>query len=154
MEKFFLSNSYYEGLLQNLYCGSKGCFSLFMHFLYQFNQSKVFFEEKTKIFEKLAQQELENCNLISQLILKLGGDNKFCSSAKRFLSGQNVDYVKNINQIFSVDIEILEMHILEIKSMILKIENVQIRDVLKEIMKTKKEELKVLKIEMLSLNQK
>lgn len=99
-------------------------------------------------------QELENCNLISQLILKIGGDNKFYSSTKRFLSGQNIDYVKTTNQIFLNDIEILEVHILEIKSMISKIENVQIRETLKEILKTKKEELKILKVEFFKNCQK
>lgn len=154
MEKFFLANSYYEGLLQNFYCGIKGCFPLFSHFLYQFNQSKVFFEEKAEIFKTLMMMELENCNLISQIILKIGGDNKFYSSTKRFLSGQNIDYVKSLNQIFSTDIEILEMQILEVKSMISKIENAHIKETLKEIFKSKKEELKILKIEFFKNYQK
>lgn len=154
VEKFFLPNSYYEGLLQNLYCGVKGCFPLFMHFMYQFNQSKIYFEERSEVFKNLMVMELENCNLLSQLILKIGGDNKFYSSTKRFLFGQNIDYVKDLNQIFSTDIEILEMQILEVKSMILKIESAQIKEILKEILKSKKEELKNLKIDFFKNNQK
>lgn len=98
--------------------------------------------------------ELENCNLLGQLILKIGGDNKFYSSTKRYLFGQNIDYVKNPNQIFSTDIEILEMQILEVKSMILKIESVQIKEILKEVLKSKKEELKILKVEFFKNCQK
>jgi len=82
----------------------------------------------------------------------MGGDNKFCSSAKRFLSGQNIEYVKELKQVFSIDIEFLEINILEVKSMILKIEDEKIRKVLKNILENKKQELKLLKVEFFKNN--
>lgn len=75
----------------------------------------------------------------------MGGDNKFYSCAKKFLSGHNVDYVKNIAQIFSLDIEFLEINIIEIKNVYSKIENVFAKEALSQILQNKKKSLKMLK---------
>ncbi|MDE6583455.1 MAG: hypothetical protein K2K31_02260, partial [Clostridia bacterium] len=63
--EFYQINSYYQGLVQNYYGGASGCFSAFMHFFYQYNQSLVFAPEFSEIFEKLYQLELENCSILS-----------------------------------------------------------------------------------------
>ena len=152
MSEIYQSNSYYQGLLQNLYGGAKGCFSLFMHFVYQYNQTKVFCEGRSGVFENVMKLELENCHILSRILINMGGDNKFCSSTKRFLSGQNIEYVKELKQVFSIDIEFLEVNILEVKSMILKIEDEKIRKVLKNILENKKQELKLLKVEFFKNN--
>lgn len=139
------ANSYYEGLIQNFYGGAKGCFSAFMHFFYQYNQSLVYAEEYAEIFEMLYKCELENCTVLSKILIKMGGDNKYYSCARKFLSGYNVDYVKNFSKIFLIDIEILEINIIELKGLILKIENKEIKDELKNVLTNKKNSLKILK---------
>lgn len=138
-------NSYYEGLLQNLYAGAKGCFSAFMHFFYQYNQSVVFGKQYSECFFFLYNRELENCNIISQILIKMGGDNKYYSSSRKFLSGYNVDYVKHFAKIFLQDIEILEVNIIEVKNIILKIDDLKVKQELLKILSNKKEELKILK---------
>ena len=138
-------NSYYEGLIQNLFAGAKGCFSAFMHFFYQYNQCSVYFHDFGECFSKLYKTELENCEILSQVLIKMGGDNKYYSSARKFLSGYNVDYVKNLSKMFLSDIEMLEVNIIEIKSVILKVEDKKIRDVLKKVLDNKKMELRFLK---------
>ena len=130
-EKPIKSNSYYEGLIQNLYGGAEGCFSAFMHFFYQHNQCEVFYPEYSCCFEKIYQLELENCELLSKVLLRMAGDNKYYSSSRKFLSGYNVDYVKNFDKVFLYDIELLEINIIEVKSMIYKIENKVIKEKLK-----------------------
>lgn len=145
MKDFFKTNSYYEGLIQNLLGGSKGCFSVFMHFFYQYNQSRVFFDDWTPCFKTLFEKELENCQILSELILKLGGDNKYFSSSRKFLSGNNIEYLKNSSKIFLLDVELLEIGVLETKSLINKIEDGDIRFFLNLILKNKKQELKILK---------
>lgn len=145
MKDFFKTNSYYEGLIQNLLGGSKGCFSVFMHFFYQYNQSRVFFDDWAPCFKTLFEKELENCQILSELILKLGGDNKYFSSSRKFLSGNNIEYLKNSSKIFLLDVELLEIGILETKSLINKIEDGDIRFFLNLILKNKKQELKILK---------
>ncbi len=125
--------------------GSKGCFSVFMHFFYQYNQSRVFFDDWAPCFKTLFEKELENCQILSELILKLGGDNKYFSSSRKFLSGNNIEYLKNSSKIFLLDVELLEIGVLETKSLINKIEDGDIRFFLNLILKNKKQELKILK---------
>ena len=141
----FSKNSYYEGLLQNLYAGSSGCFVFFMKVFYQYNQMVVFGQENAEMFNELMVSELENCKILSQMIVELGGDNKFFSSSKKFLSGVNVEYCKSVGQMFMSDIETLETHVIEVKNLIAKIENFKIREKLKTILKNKQEKLIVLR---------
>jgi len=141
----FKTNSYYEGLVQNLYAGSKGCFSTFMHFFYQYNLSVVFDSYLAECFKKLYEIELENCEILARLLLQMGGDNKYYSSSRKFLSGNNVDYIKNFQKIFVLDIELLEIGVLEVKSLIAKIENFSIKQNLNIVLENKKKSLKILK---------
>ena len=144
-EEFYKQNSYYEGLLQNYYCGKKGCFAAFMTFFYQYNQSLVFSKELSMCFKRLYEIELENCQILSELILRIGGDNKYYSNSKKFLSGYNVDYIKNFDKAFLSDVEMLEVGEIQVKDLILKIENGRIKNKLKQILFNKKNELKILK---------
>lgn len=144
-QNIYDSNSYYQGLIQNFYGGAKGCFSAFMHFFYQFNQSEMYYSEYSSCFKVLYTLELENCRILSQILIKMGGDNKYYSNAKKFLSGYNVDYLKNISQIVFMDIEFLECNIIEVKSIISKIENKMIKACMVEILENKKKALKLLK---------
>ncbi len=144
-DKFYKVNSYYEGLIQNLYGGSKGCFVLFMQFFYQYNQMVVFEEENCDLFERLYKNELKNCQILSQILIKIGGDNKYYSSSRKFLSGYNVEYIKNLSKIYSSDIELLEISIIETKNIFEKVENLRIRNQLKTILDNKKNSLKLLK---------
>ncbi len=150
--EFYQVNSYYQGLLQNYYGGANGCFVAFMHFFYQYNQSVVFQPELSECFEKLWQLELENCTILSEIILKMDGDNKYFSSSKKFLSGYNVDYIKNFSKIFLADIEFLEVNVIEIKNLINKIDNIKIKENLKKILKNKQFSLNFLKEKYFKLN--
>ena len=138
-------NSYYEGLAQNLYCGSSGCFQSFMRFFYQLNQSLVFDEKNATVFQTLCDIEIENCKMLCNVILNLGGDNKFYSSSKKFLSGYSVDYTKNSSQMYVADIEMLEVQMIETKNCIYKIENEKIKSVIKKLLENKKKSLKILR---------
>lgn len=142
MKKKFKSNSYYEGLIQNLYAGANGCFLCFMQFFYQHTQS---FASKYNCFEKMYQKELENCQILSTLLQQLGGDNKFYSSSKKFLSAHSLNYSKDIKRVFLNDIELLEINIIDVKSILSKIENPAVKDNLKIILENKKQNLKLLK---------
>lgn len=138
-------NSYYEGLLQNLFGGTKGCFSNFMNFFYQYNQILQFSPENSECMQFLCKMELENCKILSELLIKIGGDNRYYSSSRKYLSGYNVDYCKSISKMFISDVELLEIGIIETKNAIQKIENSTIKLKLKKILENKKQELKLLK---------
>lgn len=139
------SNSYYQGLIQNFYAGAKGCFSAFMHFFYQYNQAEAFYPNFVSCFKNLYNLEVENCRILSQILIKMGGDNKYYSSSKKFVSGYGVDYAKNIAQIIYLDVEFLECNIIEAKSIISKIESVSIKKQMMEVLENKKKALKILK---------
>lgn len=144
-KQFQQINSYYEGLIQNLYGGAKGCFVSFMQFFYQYNQAKIFNETFAPCFKELYLLELENCEILSELLLNVGGDNKFYSCSRKFLSGFSVDYVKNLQRIYLADIELLEISLVEVKSIIEKVDNVKIKNSLKRILQNKKASLKNIK---------
>ena len=116
-----------------------------MQFFYQHNQARIFNEQLVPCFEEIYLLELENCKILSEIILKIGGDNKYFSAARKFLSGASVDYCKSFQNIFLSDIEMLECSILEVKSVIGKIEVFRIKELLNTILDNKKNELKKLK---------
>ena len=140
------TNSYYLGLVQNLFAGANGCIVAFLQFFYQSQmcaQSQGFDE----CFGNLYQKELENCRILSQILIEMGGDPQFFSSSKKFVSTRAVSYVKDVSKMFLTDIEFLEVNVLDIKSAISKIENEPLRAKLKELLSNKKFELKFLKKE-------
>lgn len=144
MKKDYGSNSYYMGLVQNLYASTNGCLTAFLQFLYQHEISRHF-QEFESCFRALYQKEIENCQILSQILLDMGGDPQFFSSSRKYLNTHSVTYVKEIDKVFLTDIEFLEINILDLKSAILKIENVQIKENLKTILNNKKMSLKILK---------
>lgn len=138
-------NSYYEGLIQNLYAGTNGCFVCFMQFFYQFNLSDFYKKELKEAFKFLYLNELENCKILCEILLELGGDNKYYSCEKKYLSGIYVNYSKNFEKIFLEDVECLEINIIDVKGLIYKIEDLKIKNKLKIILENKKNSLKNLK---------
>jgi len=145
MSEIIKVNSYYEGLIQNLFGGSKGCFSNFMTFFYQYCQVKEFSPENTQCMAKLYEAELKNCQILSEILIMIGGDNRYYSSSRKYLSGFNVDYSKAHSKMFMSDVEMIEIGIIEVKNALQKIENRQIKEKLKEILDNKKSQLKLLK---------
>ncbi len=145
MSQLLRVNSYYEGLIQNLFGGSKGCFVNFMTFFYQYNQAKEFSLDNAECLKLLHQLELQNCEILSNILIMIGGDNRYYSSSRKYVSGFNVDYSKAQSKMFVCDVEMLEIGIIEVKNALQKIENKQIKEELKKILENKKNELKMLK---------
>lgn len=145
MSEMLKLNSYYEGLIQNLFGSAKGCFSNFMNFFYQYCQMKEFAPENVSCMQTLYETELKNCEILSEILIKIGGDNRFYSSSRKYVSGFNIDYCKASSKMFVCDVELLEIGIIEVKNVIQKIENKIIKEKLKEILENKKNELKLLK---------
>ena len=139
-----IKNSYYEGLLQDLFCGNDGFFTIFMHFFYQKNQIFVFYPSFSKDFEKLVSLELESCNTLSRVINEMGGDSKYYSSSKKYIFGK-IDYVKNLESIVDLDLELVEKSLIDTKNVLSKVDNHKIKNQLENILSIKKEEEKILK---------
>ena len=144
------SNSYYQGLVQDLYSGKDGEFVCFMQMFYQANCCKLS-RKSIDLFERLAKKELKICEILSCLLQKFGCDWQYCSSAKRFVSGKDVAFVKDFKKMLMLDIELFETAIVNIKNSISKIEDCEIRANLKKILVIKKESLNILKEEYIRI---
>ncbi len=143
MQKISEANSYYMGLVQNLYAGKNGCLTAFLQFFYQFQIShEMTLADCLKI---LYQTEIENCLMLGKILQEMGADPQYYSSSRRHLGTQSVCYVKDANKIFLADIELLEINIIDLKSAISKIDNPEIKVHLKKVLDSKKASLKLLK---------
>lgn len=138
-------NSYYQNLILELYSGSEGFVINYLQFLYQYN----LFYNKNKTYEDafkyLIDCEFECISLISEILSVLGCDTKFVSNQGKFISGRQIDYVKDLMQILLLDIENIEKNIIEIRSIIQKVSINAIKNQLREILAIKQTELKFLK---------
>ena len=65
----------------------------------------------------------------------------------------NIDYVKNLKNIVEFDIELIEKSLIDVKNVISKIDDVEIKARIKNILQIKKAEEKILKNLFLKLNQ-
>ena len=143
----FEPNSYYLGLIQNLFAGANGCLLVFMQFLYQHTLSKKSFPQFEECFCALQEKEIENLQLLGEILLKMGGDPQFFSSSRKYICAKSLNYSKEIDKIFLNDIELLEINIIDLKSAILKIEDKNLKEMLLKILENKKFSLKLLKEE-------
>ena len=137
-------NSYYIGLLRNLYAGPDGAVMRGMQYRYQ--ASVLVFN--SKLSEKLyqfANEELEEEKKLASLIVQSGGDPVFANSENRFFNGRKIDYIKDIKQIMLQNIENIEKSILDYKITELKIDNKLLKKELNIIAENKKEQLNNLK---------
>lgn len=138
-------SSYYQNLLLELYSGSEGFVINYLQFIYQYN---LFFN-KNKTYEDafkfLIDNEFECISLVSEILSVLGCDTKFASSHGKFISGKQIDYVKDLMQMLLLDIENIEKNIIEIKSIKQKISINAIKNQLRDILIIKQTELMFLK---------
>lgn len=134
-------NSYYSGLLQNLYAGSESSISLLLQLLYDANILSCFSRDIAKTFFEFSQDEIHNQYILSQCILMVGGDPLFLNSQNKWFSGRNVDYVKDIRQIIILLIENIEKIILDLKLTISKIDDFQLKKHLTTVLRNEKEHL-------------
>lgn len=143
-------NSYYQGLLCDLYAGKDGCFVCFMQMFYQNNLCKSL-EREVDFFEVIAKKELKNCEILSRLLTKVGGDLQYHSSSRVFISGKTIDYVKNLKKMIESDVELMEVSQVNLKNAISKIDDKQIVGDLKKVLQNKRESLSLLKENLTNL---
>lgn len=128
-------NSYYQGLVQNLYCGKEGEVTLFLQFNYQSNILLPFGDDYAKIFENFANEELFHIQLLAQTIISLGGDPVYCDNQGRWFGGRWIDYIKDIKQMLELNIEMKEKIIIDYKTTISKIDDLSIKQMLNLILR-------------------
>ena len=139
------ANSYYLGLVQNLYAGSEGELACFLQATYQFQVLEDYEQEIVDTLKKIAEQDQKHLSILSHIILMLGGNPKFLNAQNKWFSTREIDYVQGIKQIISFDIELKEKVILDYKSTIQKISSSEIKSVLSRILDDENNHLQVLR---------
>lgn len=103
-------------------------------------------------FSKLANDELFHIKLLSEAIVALGGDPVLTDNKGLWLSGRWLDYVKDVKQMLWLNIELKQKTIIDYKTTISKIDDVQVKNVLNLILKDEQEMLNALKEELKSIS--
>lgn len=139
------NNSYYQGLLQNLYAGGDGEMASFFQLTYQNFILSPFGSEHASTFARLAEEDLVHAKRLAGAIISIGGDPVFCSTQGVWLGGRAVDYVKGVKQMVGINIEAKEKLVIDYKTTIAKIDELQIKRMLEGILHEEEEHLTKLK---------
>lgn len=138
-------NSYYCGILQNLFAGNESECVMLMQINYQINLLKNFNENIISVLQNILMSDAVHQGVLANAILMCGGDPVYANAQNKWLGGRQVDYIKDIKQILSYDIEMKEKAIIDYKIAIAKIDNYEIKLVLTSILQDEEEHLKLLK---------
>lgn len=140
-------NSYYNGLLQNLFAGSESATNSILQYSYNANILAPFYPEITNEFYEIVFDEIKIHYILSQLILLTGGDPIYSNAQGKWLGGRSVDYVKDIKQLISLSVENIEKLIIDYKTVQSKIDDNEIKKYLSYILEIENNNrLKLLKL--------
>lgn len=151
--KSYCKNSYYSGILQNLYAGSEGEVVLFLQLCYHANVLKNFNSKISSILEEISMCDLKHQQLLASAIEKTYGNPIYATSTGKWIGGRQIDYVKSVKQILIVNLEAKEKSIIDYKIAISKIDNVQIKLLLGAILADEENHRLILKKLLNSLDE-
>ena len=143
--KNFCKNSYYSGILQNLYSGSEGETVIFLQLRYHSYILERFNEAISQALKDIASDDLKHQELLANAIQMTSSDPIYCNSEGKWLGGRQIDYIKDTKQILLLNLEVKEKSIIDYKIAISKIENQQIRALLSAILSDEEEHRTLLK---------
>ncbi|MEG1751498.1 MAG: hypothetical protein RR140_00180 [Clostridia bacterium] len=127
-------NAYYCGLIQNLYAGTEGELCTTMQFFYSANILSPFNKNLSSILEQISKTDFLHASMLSDLIIRLGGDPILINNQGKWLSGRSLDYIKDTKQIISLNLELKEKIIIDTRTAIAKIDDIQVKQVLFQIL--------------------
>lgn len=130
----FSNNSYYAGILQNLYAGSEGEVVTFLQLRYHTYTLSRFNFALSETLNKIAADDLKHQELLAHAIQMTSGDPLYSNSEGKWIGGRQIDYVKDTKQILVLNLESKEKAIIDYKLAISKIENAQIKALLSAIL--------------------
>ena len=127
------ANSYYLGLIQNLYSASEGELPSFLQTFFQatITQSTP---KLHALLKKISEQDKKHMEILADAIIKLGGTPKFFNAQSKWFTTREIDYVQGIKQIISYDIEMKEKMVLDYKSTIQKVSSPELKAFLQRIL--------------------
>lgn len=127
------SNPFYTEILQNLYMGDKGEVVSYLQLCYQSFLLLPFGSEYGNIFGEIASEDFLHMKLLSQRIIKFGGNPVFSNTQGIWLGGRSINYSKDIKSMLFSNIELKESSLINYKTAYAKIENESLKKLLKSI---------------------
>lgn len=143
--KSLRKNAYYAGLLQNLLCGEEGVVIFFLQLKYQKAILGDFYPQISQTISEILEIETIHHDLLSNAIIMSGGDPMLITSQGKWLVGRQIDYIKELKQIISYNIEVKEKSVIDFKLAHSKIDNIEIKNLLREMIRDEEIILKKLK---------
>ncbi|MEG1499470.1 MAG: ferritin family protein [Clostridia bacterium] len=128
------TNSYYAGLLQNLFCGDDSEVCSFLSFRYYIYCLSPFYESVVTVLQKIAQQELKHQEILANAIIMLGKNPVYYDAQCKWFSTRSIDYIKNLKDVLSFSREKKEKAIIDYKLAMSKISNFEIKNLLERIL--------------------
>ncbi len=150
--KNYCKNSYYSGILQNLFAGSEGEIITFLQLQYHANIIKNFHPKIADLLNEISLTDLKHQQLLSNAIQMTYGNPIYANSQAKWIGGRQIDYLKDTKQIILTNIELKEKAIIDYKMAISKIENIQIKLLLNSILNDEENHRLILKKLLKSLN--
>ena len=132
--KNYCKNSYYSGILQNLYAGPEGEVVLFLQLRYHYNILKLFNPKIADVIYEIALTDLKHQELLANAIQMTYGNPIYATTQGKWLGGRQIDYIKDTKQLLLANLEAKEKTIIDYKIAISKIENTQIKLLLSAIL--------------------
>ncbi len=123
-----------------------------MQFFYQFTLCENLKPQFQGVLKKLYENELKNCKILSKILIQMGGENKFYNSSRKFLTAASINYTQDFNKGVLSDIELLEIGILDVSTVINTVADNKIKDDLLLVLDNKKSSLKFLKENFFKVN--
>lgn len=128
----FCNNSYYAGILQDLYAGKEGEMVMFLQFRYFSYVLSGFHPKLSNILQEIAYDGLKHQNLLAYAIQMTSGNPIYKSD--KWFSGDQIEYIRETKKILSLSLKSKERSIINYKFAISKIDNLQIKSLLSSIL--------------------
>ncbi|MDD2227416.1 MAG: ferritin-like domain-containing protein [Clostridia bacterium] len=126
------TNPFYSEILQNLYMGNSGEVYSYLQLCYQSFLLSPFGESLGVLFEKIASEDFWHMKILAQQIITFGGNPIFANQGI-WLGARTINYSKNAKSMLIADIELKEKSIIDYKTALLKIEDKNLKILLKSI---------------------
>ena len=135
--------------LLDIYAGSKGEFTATCQYIYESFIVKPENKELSEILENISICEMEHQEIISQILLSMGINPKFCKyidsnqNICNYWNAGNVKYITDILKFIDYNIKLEEYAINDYNELLRLTDNNNIKEIVNEILKDEKAHIKV-----------
>lgn len=130
--------------LLDIYAGSKGEFTATCQYIYESFIVKPENKELSEILENISICEMEHQEIISQILLSMGINPKFCKyidsnqNICNYWSAANIKYITDISKFIDYNIKLEEYAVNDYNELLRLTDNDNIKEIINEILKDEK----------------